>query len=312
MCFSCKKNNDTVPTPPTPPKPDTLTAGWVKTNVSGGFSDVFFQNSSTGYAAGSNLYKTTDGGTNWTKINSLFQGANISVTGDGKVFYVSYTDSIKRSVNGGISFSPRMWEPLHLYRIFILLTITMVSRLGVQHFIKRSTAEQIGHRLVLHQDCYSLQAILLAFLPAPATGGSVIRPIFSGQTAQSAAGQRLYLPVPRPRRLVRSVCLQRAHQWFTLAPTTAVFMIPNGGSNFSQLIQLPKGTNGSGSYLDLHFVDANTGYACYTSRIYKTTDAGNSWQPVVSLGSGSFVEIHFTDATHGWGCTAEGAILKFN
>ena len=89
-----------------------------------------------------------------------------------------------------------------------------------------------------------------------------------------------------------------------------IFKSTDGGANFSLMASLPIAS--SPGYLDLHFLDANNGYACCSNRIYKTIDGGISWTPVVSLGTGLFIEIHFTDANHGWGSTSAGAILKLN
>jgi len=60
------------------------------TPVSAGFRDVFFIDAVTGWIAGASIYKTTDGGTNWTKQ-----------FGDGSSEFTSI--SFFRSQNGWLS-----------------------------------------------------------------------------------------------------------------------------------------------------------------------------------------------------------------
>src|SRR5688572_5530478 len=74
---SCSKSNPTTPDPaPTPPIPDTLTVGWTKTGTgiaSNAFIyDVFFTNSTTGFATSDQgIYKSTNGGINWSAFNPV-------------------------------------------------------------------------------------------------------------------------------------------------------------------------------------------------------------------------------------------------
>ena len=70
------------------------------------FSDVFFNSQTTGYLTGSKVYKSTDGGNLWnvTYTNSLFN--NIFVTNDGKAFFVQNPGyAIYKTIDGGVNFS---------------------------------------------------------------------------------------------------------------------------------------------------------------------------------------------------------------
>jgi photosystem II stability/assembly factor-like uncharacterized protein len=89
-----------------------------------------------------------------------------------------------------------------------------------------------------------------------------------------------------------------------------IYKSVNGGTDFLQVAQLPPGADGA--IPDLHFVNDNTGYVNAGNRIYKTTDGGLTWQVVVALGNDRIIEIHFTDANHGWACGTRGTILRFN
>ena len=83
----------------------------------------------------------------------------------------------------------------------------------------------------------------------------------------------------------------------------------DGGTTFTESAHFPEAVGYS--LVDIHFLDANTGYACYGNHIYKTTDAGGSWQPIVRLGKGSISGLHFTDASHGWASTTDGSVLIY-
>ena len=79
-----------------------------------------------------------------------------------------------------------------------------------------------------------------------------------------------------------------------------IYKSVNGGTDFLQVAQLPPGA--TRAIPDLHFVNDNTGYVNAGNRIYKTIDGGLTWQVVVALGNDRIIEIHFTDANHGWAC----------
>jgi photosystem II stability/assembly factor-like uncharacterized protein len=67
-------------------------------------SDVSFSSPSDGYAVGSTfLLKTTDGGANWTIVNSNVGGSKIKIVGSS--LYVLSNDSIRVSNNNGLTFT---------------------------------------------------------------------------------------------------------------------------------------------------------------------------------------------------------------
>ena len=89
VLMSCKKDDPTpAPTPVPVIMPDTLTAGWTKKIVPNetNFGDIFFNSSTTGYLAGSKIYKSTDGGNNWLPVLSNPSLYNIFMTNDSKAF----------------------------------------------------------------------------------------------------------------------------------------------------------------------------------------------------------------------------------
>lgn len=83
----------------------------------------------------------------------------------------------------------------------------------------------------------------------------------------------------------------------------------DGGLHFAAVHQFPKAV--PGPYHDLHFLDANLGYACYNNRVYKTTNGGSNWTVEVAADGDKITEIHFLDANHGWACTRKGKVWKY-
>lgn len=82
----------------------------------------------------------------------------------------------------------------------------------------------------------------------------------------------------------------------------------NGGTIWESLAFPETQTN---DIFDIHFINETTGYVSTSKSIYKTVDGGATWARVVKMGSKSIGEIHFTDANHGWACGSNGMILKF-
>ena len=309
---SCKKDNNTNTDPnPTPViKPDTLSAGWTKITIKDeAFADIFFQNNLVGYVLGKYLYKTADGGNTWARsAASLASSANLAVTTDGKVFVAGNTNIMYRSTDGGTSFST------------INFTYGKVDDIL---FIDNNTgyAPYQGGLLQTTDG-----GITLAPPAGPVTGlnfsGAVYQTAFfiNASTGWIANGTDIYKSNGNINTWVKSIfsgtTSGAAASLYAVSSTLVyvgfndgkIFKSVDGGLNFSPVA----GFTNNVTFLDIHFTDANNGYASYATKIYKTTDGGTSWQTVVSLGQGVFSEIHFTDATHGWACTSDGGIIKLN
>ena len=79
------------------------------TPISAGFRDVFFLDAATGWVAGPSIYKTTDGGTNWTKQlgdgNTEFTAVSFSDSQNG--WAVGFNNLVLHTSNGGQSWTPQ-------------------------------------------------------------------------------------------------------------------------------------------------------------------------------------------------------------
>lgn len=306
----CTKDEVNPSQPPNPviAKPDTLATGWKKIIVdsTAAFSDIFFNSSTNGYLAGKKLYHSTDGGLTWAVVANKAVD-NLAVTGDGKVFLVNMMDTlIARSIDGGATFSNFSSYGSKGFDVFFIdndngyyLTIsglfvtsnggvnwTRTDIPGVYFPSSWSSLFFTGTNdgiILTNQEVYKLNGSLTNW-----TKSSFPGPVrsFSFQAVFISPDRSIYVT--------------------TLSGE--LFKSTNGGVSFTLLKTFPVGP---GSFCDVHFVNNNTGYFSAGNRIYKTTDAGLTWNTEVALGNAVLVEIHFTDAGHGWACGTNGTVIVF-
>lgn len=101
LCASCKKNN--------PPAPIPVVAAFQFTPVASGTTqmlhDITFSNLNTGYAGGDGgIYKTTDGGTSWTRVGStgVF---TIAAVNDQVVYAGGFNGVLLKTSDGGTNWT---------------------------------------------------------------------------------------------------------------------------------------------------------------------------------------------------------------
>jgi photosystem II stability/assembly factor-like uncharacterized protein len=306
---SCKKS-DPVPDPIPVPKPDTLTAGWKKMTITGvnNFADIFFKNNSTGYLTGDKTYKSADGGLTWNVIsNRSFY--NLSVTNNGNVYFVNNNDSVYKSSDGGN-------------------TITGVKAIGVVSdvfFTDNNNGYGVAYDGLCNttdggQTWTKVNATGISFAPAYSslfftsnTFGFIVTAsgVFKTNGSLSNWGQ-----TNLTNGGYQSIYVTPNNNIYVSNSIGELYKSTDGGNIFSKLKVFANTQNTQQVYCDIHFVDNNTGYVSAGTRIYKTTDAGATWNVVVALGEGGLTELHFTDAGHGWACGYSGGnggtVLVFN
>jgi len=304
---SCNKDKNQSPSSPT--VRDTLSAGWKKINLidSSGLADVFFINN-TGYAVGSNIiYKSSDGGDNWTQLTApsalgSFGLLSIGMGNEKNVIFVSTYHQLIATNNGGESFVTNVIPDPSLSDVF---------------FVDSSVAYAVGKSVWKTIDAGDNWIDVYDF--APTTGWSSLS-FINEQTGWISKQEGVY------KTINAGSDWQRLNT-DTISPDQggAIFFLNSDTGYFSNNTSIEKTVDGGGSwnkvfgcstsfYHDIHFVSANVGYITDGQRIFKTSDGGNSWTKVVALASSSnwLMELHFTDANHGWACGAKGTILKFN
>jgi photosystem II stability/assembly factor-like uncharacterized protein len=306
LLTSC--NKDKNQSLPSPVASDTLSAGWKNIQIidSTDFLDVFFINN-TGFAVGSNIYKSSDGGESWTQLTSPLgtNSGNLVSIGMGNeknaIFIYSFAQLVTTH-NGGASFTTTTLPPSSLPDVF---------------FIDSSVAYAVDNSVWKTIDGGDNWIKLHDFAPIHGWNSLFfINEQIGWVLKQGAFYKTINAGIDWQRVNTDTINLDQGGAVFFLnsdtgyiSNTTCIEKTVNGGASWNKVFVCS-----TGSYHDIHFVSANVGYITDGPRIFKTSDGGNTWTKEVALGSvsKSLIELHFTDANHGWACGGKGTILKYN
>ena len=314
LVSGCKKGNNTTPTTPVVVVlPDTIPSGWnkIKVDTTGrAISDIFFINNSLGYACiqTGGIFKSINGGTTWTKVSDA-AGDNIAVTSDGKAFFVNNSNSVTKTLDGGVTFISQSLVSPSLNDVFFSNNLTGIISSRSQIFV--TTDGSINWNLS-GTFPYPDNGYTSAFMYDNTHAWVVYenRIVHATGNLNTAIWQTDTVISQAPNMALITVWATSPTTVFTCSYSGFLYKSTNGGASFTFLQKLNFGA--VSSFSDLHFIDSNTGYISVGSRLYKTTDAGNTWQMILALGNTGIIEIHFTDASHGWACCGDGTILKLN
>ena len=290
---------------------DTLTTGWSITTVtSSRLIDIFFQNSTVGYIGGERCYKTNDAGKTWAPLPDSVSADNMFVTDDGTVFtIVNHKSKCYRLSNWGTTITGSIVNIFTVYSGDLFFTDSnngfIVSKTGINKTTDagNSWALLTGVNGLTFSDSYATCYFTDTNTGWVISGQKIFR---SNADLQNWAESNVS---GMSNSFLASIFAVSKDIVYAGGGDGAVFKSTDGGRNFSKIASLYY--SATDKYLDIHFVDSNTGYACYQSRIYKTTDGGATWVKVVGLVQSQIIEVHFTDANHGWACTVDGKVLKF-
>ena len=83
---------------------------WDPSSVSGGMSKIAYWSSSSDWDTG--LFKTTDGGLSWTKVNANYGNGSVAVHPTKGYVYITTSRGFFRSTDGGANFTQILNEPL--------------------------------------------------------------------------------------------------------------------------------------------------------------------------------------------------------
>jgi len=298
LFFSCKKNSSNSPSNPV----DTLATGWKKVlfNDPADLIDIFFVKN-TGYAISStSIYRSTDAGNTWSKLNETAQNfQNLGMGRETNAAFVAAPRIVVSTHDAGNTFDTTLINDYSLTDVFFVDSVTAYlagrgiwkSTDGGVHWTKlyTFTTDSTGYKS-------------LYFLNDQT--GWVVRN--DGLYATSNGGVN-WNKVPTTG--------------FDFSNTGNVFFETSTTGFISDRLSFGKTSNGGASwtktftdnptYHDIHFVTESTGYLTDGRRIYKTTDGGATWKTEVSLVRGDVIELHFTDPNHGWACGSSGTVLKF-
>ena len=294
--LSCEKEKCPTPQPPIDNPIDSIIP--IDSSFGNGLDslddllDVFYVNSSIGYISGAKgvLYKTTDGGHNFTKLNSGVTVGLCSIwfTSASTGFTVGDNATILKTTDGGLtwqqktlgsaSFHVRDVYFLNSNRGFIVSNsgILMVTKDGGNTWQKVTTGITEG----LPDGLYAIQFIDSTTGYVGGKNGIIIKTIDAGNT-----WNRQSTPISGGRNALNDFAFLDAQNGFICGGdvygTANSFLLKttNGGGSWTQVSQ-PAGV----SYLtDVEFINANKGYVMggnvpnNTSTVLQTNDGGQTW-----------------------------------
>lgn len=289
---------------------DTLATGWTEVNIPGGsfLVDVFFANNQLGYTVSEhNIYKSTDGGLTWTNFNQDPNAAydNIAVTPSGNLFITSLGNGIFKSINGGAVTFQQIQNIHGDADIFFTGNDTgYISRgtSGLNTGLWKTIDGGNTWNLIPLSNYSVIIESYLAFNPfAGYCTGANIHYNNSNQDNwynSSATSSDSFISISAVDDKVA----------YAAGNSGSIYSTKDGGVNFNTAGTLPGGNK---AFVDLAFVNTQTGYATDGSRLYKTTDGGKNWKTEIGLNKNILIEVHFTDEKHGWACGNGGTILVY-
>ena len=317
---SCGKDHDSPSTPPAPDPVDSIPSNWLKAQTpadSTGVTDIFFANNTTGYAIGEKgeVWKSADGGLSWSSVYKLpgnRTGYNLAATANGKVYIVMYgvADGIYTSADGAT------FQYQHVGNIDIAADVyftgndtgyisgantlaTNPETNGVWQTTDGGSNWQLipvaGTGTDSRSSDLSFYNTAYAYLM---NNGSVYHTSGYNQWSTRVAVSAALCSIAAPAKDIAFAADSRG----------AIYKTTDGGASFTAIatLSLPTGD----SYVNLHFLSVQVGYATAANVLYKTTDGGLTWLPVLTS-KNKLSEVHFTDANHGWVCADNGTILVY-
>jgi photosystem II stability/assembly factor-like uncharacterized protein len=310
LFISCSKPGNNNP-PPNPPAPDTLSTGWTKVIVGPGndiITDVVFVDALKGYCTGNdgNIYRSLDGGLSWSKIyssNSHF--SNMAAFGNYACF-VNSTDTMYYTTDGGATIQKRKYIP-NAGTGAIYFTDVAYTNLGTcfagswNHFYRSTNGGVLFDTLYHFVNSHQWRSV--SFLNENEgwlTGASEIFHTINGGINWTS------FPNPISDAILASFYTSSAGY---LTSFTSVYKTLDAGTSW-QPVFIP--ASATSSYIDIAVINAQVAYICHANRVYKTTNGGVQWNVVAALGQGIILEVHFVDANHGWACGENGTILRFS
>jgi photosystem II stability/assembly factor-like uncharacterized protein len=296
--FSCKKNNADSSSSPE----DTLATGWNKIVLAEPVQlvDIFFI-SNTGFTISPNsIFKSVDGGNNWSRIASLATNfVNIGMGSETNAIFVLSPNKLVSTHNGGTSFDTATVADNFLMDVFFISS-------SVAYAAGKSIWKTIdgGYNWTKLHDFTDLGGYKSLYFLNDQTGW-VVRTEGLYKTINGGVDWQLISTPTFNFSTSCDVFFLNTNTGY-ISDELSIGKSINAGSSWSKTF------NGVSTYHDIHFVTDNIGYITDRTRIYKTTDGGNTWVKEVALLSNSLIELHFTDANHGWACGDGGTVLKFS
>jgi len=308
----------------------TTNAQWRPFNLgtNNALSSVFFTSADTGYIIGEGIYKTTDAGTSWTTVDSVYiatYGIYANVPGTVNAVYFPNADSgvvvgnggtVLRTTNKGKTWTETLlitlpnWTEINLNSVFFADAKNGYAVGGFKGFpgilasiesIIKTSDGGITWTPLTGPKTIPLQSV---YFTSATTGyavgdsGLIIKTTNGGTSWDTLSS--------KTKQLLMSVFFTDANNGFVGGYGGEFLRTTNSGVSWSYI-----NTN---SFMDIdaiYFPTATTGYAIGTEFGIKTTDGGNTWRWADdSLSFVTYNSIFFTSANVGYAVGQNGAFDK--
>jgi len=296
--FSCKKNSGSSSNNPV----DTLGTGWKKVNFVDpvNLEDIFFVNNTGFTISNTGIYKSTDAGNTWARLNfSAPSFQNIGMGSETNAAFVVAPRFVVSTHSGGAAFDTTLVDDYSLTDVFFVDSVTAYlagrgiwkSTDGGIHWTKlyTFTTDSTGYKSLYFLNDQRGWVLRRDGLYATSNGGVNWNPITTPGFDFTNGG---------------SVFFRTSTTGF-ITDALSFGKTNTGGASWTTTF------TGTSTYHDIHFVSDSVGYITDGHHIYKTTDGGTTWKSEVFIASAYLVELHFTDANHGWACGGGGTVLKY-
>ncbi len=284
---------------------------------------VHFTSETEGWAAGANatLLRTTNGGANWTAVNTGVDPARGFHTVrflDRSVGWVGGDSALGRTTNGGANWATTVlptsvsgisnathnsFAPLSATEIWAGGTGTFI---GVSAFLAQYLVSADGTLSRPFTESRSPTVIQDIFLSREAgeldgwtVGDRILRLTRSGLTFQSSGGGQ-------PSNGIQMLYLNNNWSGWVVGNNGTILKTINGGEAWAAQ---PSGT--TANLRDVHFVNASRGWAVGNGGvILTTTDGGATWVAEPSGVTANLRSVFFVNETTGFAVGDNGTILK--
>ncbi|MBI5219599.1 MAG: T9SS type A sorting domain-containing protein [Bacteroidia bacterium] len=270
-------------------------------------NSVYFTDANTGYAvsSGSNICKTTNGGTDWViqfsgspNMSPLY---SVYFTDANTGYAVGYNGTIIKTTNAGTNWTQLSYDSNYLlFSVYFINTNTGFAVGSSGKILKTTNA---GTNWTAQTGGSSDDLLSVYFTDANigyAVGGSgTIRKTTNGGTTWAAQ-------TSGTTKCLRSVYFTDANTGYVVGNTGTILKTSNAGTNWTE--QTSGTTN---TLFSVYFTDTNTGYAVgYTGTILKTINAGTNWSAQTNGSTKQLCSVYFTNTDTGYAVGNGGTILK--
>jgi photosystem II stability/assembly factor-like uncharacterized protein len=274
----------------------------------------FFDNN-TGYHSGvlynsstMNIYKTTNGGLNYTAQNSNLTAQrfmSIFMKHPDTVFISGNDGKILRTVNGGNNWIQIYTDTLKQFWGLFFVNSNTGFTAGSNGLILKTTNKGDNWTTLNSTTSTALDGIYFVNETTGYVGGANIflKTTDAGQTWVNKLGSFI-----SPFETAEDVYFADANTGIYGTNASRIVKTTNGGDSWYLVNNII-----GGAVWGLEFPAPNIGYACTDSgKVMKTVNGGENWivQNTPLTGTDHFYEISFPSVNTGYVCTWSGKILK--